>query len=92
MQAVWGKHRSASQAYPDCHDVFCPTFSLSSTSIHVKMGDREIAIPGGNTSSQSVELFSGQTAGGSARQHNGNNYNSAPCSPPKSGISCSSLT
>jgi hypothetical protein len=29
-----------------------------------------------------VELFSGQSAGGSARQHNGNLYNSKPDSSP----------
>ena len=42
----------------------------------VKMGDREVSIPGQYATPQAVELFSGQTAGGSARQHNGNNYNS----------------
>jgi hypothetical protein len=47
------------------------------------MGDREIAISGDYKSSQPVELFSGQTAVGSARQHNGNLYNSKLCLPPR---------
>ena len=76
-------HYSASQAYLDYHDVFRPTFSPSSTFIHTKMGDREITIPGDYPSSHPVELFSGQTAGGSARQHNGNLYNSKRYSPPR---------
>jgi hypothetical protein len=47
------------------------------------MGDHDIAIPAEYTSSPPVELFSGQTAGGSARQHNGNLYNSKHHSPPR---------
>jgi hypothetical protein len=47
------------------------------------MGDREIAIQGDYTSPQPVELFSGQTAGGSARQHNGNLFNSEHYSLPR---------
>lgn len=44
------------------------------------MGDSEI--PTSNRYPVSQAVFSGQTASSSARQHNGNLYNSKLCSPP----------